>query len=54
MAGDPVILLSDLEGSEAQGEAGGHVAFLQLLLLGLMCGELALFPMLCHSACGGA
>lgn len=36
IAGDPVILLPDLEGSEAQGEAGEHVGCPQLLLLGLM------------------
>lgn len=54
IAGDPVILLPDLEGSETQGRQVGIVAFLQLLLLGLMCGELAPFPKLCHSACGGA
>lgn len=54
IAGNPVILLPDLEGSEAQGKAGGHVACPQLLLLGLMCGELAPFPTLRHSACSGA
>lgn len=54
IAGNPVILLPDLEGSEAQGEAGEHVACQQLLLLGLLCGELAPFPTLGHSACSGA
>lgn len=54
ITGDPVILLPDLEGSEAQGKAGGHVACPQLLLLGLMCGELAPFPTLRHSTCSEA
>lgn len=54
IAGDPVILLPDLKGSEAQGKAGRHVACPQLLLLALMCGELAPFSTLRHSTCSGA